>query len=804
MLKHQFIIAIRNIMRNMNYSIINIGGLAIGLASFIFIILYINDELKYDKFHEEADHIYRVNRFYNSNDVHEDAATLSFPAGPTLQFDYPDMVEKVVRIFNNFSDQTFFEYRMEENNILKFNESGFCFADSSLFEIFTFYFLEGNAATALDRPNTMVITKSIAKKYFGDKSALGKVLRMEEADVLNFEITGVVEDIPSQSHIDFNMFASMGTFRQLGDGQLPQTWVWNPCWTYILLHEGISPDLLDDRMPDFYLDHYPDLSNQDVTLYLQPLTDIHLRSHHDYEMHPNSNYIYIYILSAIAAIVLILACINFMNLTTANSACRAREIGIKKVFGSSKKKLTIQFLGETILLSFLALIIAAVLVELLLPGFNNFTGKSISHSFILAPESILFAILLATVVGVIAGLYPAVFLASFKPLRILKGNLSGGAKSGLARKILVVFQFAISIALIIGTLLVFNQLTFIRKADLGFKRDQIILIPTVGDVARNYRTFKEELLKNHDIKYVTGMEDILGVNHNTRAVTIEGLDEEQQYWYPMFMVRHDFVEAFDIEIVEGRSFSEEILSDTMNAIMINETMAKNLGWTNQEAIGKRIQSDGDERVIGVFKDFHILSLHNPINNFILDLFRREGPLIRYVAIRVNSTNYPKLLEDIEQKWNTIASTRPFEYSFLDDELNNLYKDEDKFGKFSVILTILALIIASLGLIGLTSFLAEQKTKEIGIRRVLGASVPSVIKLLSNEFILLVLFANLIAWPLAWFFINRWLQNFHQRIDINWALFILAAGITLALSLLITSYRAIRVSARNPADTLRYE
>jgi len=561
---------------------------------------------------------------------------------------------------------------------------------------------------------------------------------------------------------------------------------------------------LEDRFPEFYENHYPDLSDQDVTLYLQPLTDIHLRSHHDYEMHPNSNYIYIYILSAIAIIVLVLACINFMNLTTANSACRAREIGIKKVFGSSRKRLTAQFLGETIILSFIALIISAVIVEVLLPAFNNFTNKEIPLSFILSPKAILFAILLATTVGLFAGLYPAVFLSSFQPLRILRGTLSKGAKGGYARKGLVVIQFSISIALIIGTLIVFSQLRFIRKTDLGCKRDQIILIQTVGDIARNYRTFKEELLKNPEVINVTGMEDILGANHNTRAVVIEGLSDDQQFWYPMFMVRHDFLETFDIEVVEGRGFSEDIPADTLHAIMINETMVKNLGWTNEEAIGKSIRSDGDERVIGVFKDFHILSLHNPVNNFILDLFQVEGPLIRYIAVRVNSTNYSRLLKDLEQKWHAIASTRPFEYSFLDDELNLLYKDEDKFGTFSIILTLLALIIASLGLIGLTSFMAEQRTKEIGIRRALGASVTSVIKLLSNEFIILIIIANLIAWPLAWFFTHNWLQNFYQRIEINWLLFIAATIITMFLSLVITSYRAIRTSSRNPADTLRYE
>lgn len=802
MLKHQIIIAIRILLRNLNYSIINIGGLAIGLAAFIFIIIYITDELKYDMFHDKADRIYRVNRFYNSNDVNEDAATLSFPAGPALQFEYPDMIEKVCRFFDFQLSKMFFEDRSDSNNIVKFNERNFFLADSTVFEIFTFPFVEGDPKTALLRPNSIVITESTARRYFGNESPVGKSLRIEE--FVDMEITGVIRDLPSQSHFKIDILGSLSTFRQLGGGQLPQTWIWNPCWTYVLLKEGIPPDLLEDKFPEFYENHYFDLSNQDVTLYLQSLTDIHLRSHHDYEMQANSNYIYIYILSAIAAIVLILACINFMNLTTANSACRTREIGIKKVFGSSRNRLTIQFLGETIILSLIALVIAGVMVELLLPGFNRFTGKLISQNMLFEPGSLIFVVLLGVIVGLFAGIYPALLLSSFQPATILKGTLSGGARSGIARKILVVFQFSISIALIIGTFIVFSQLRYIRNADLGFNRGQVIIMPTVRDIVLNYSTFKQELLQHQDIKYVTGMEDILGVNHNTRQVVIEELNPEQGYWYPMFIVKHDFLETFDIEVVEGRGFSKDILSDTVNAIMINETMVKNLGWTNEEAIGKRIRADGDERVIGVFKDFHILSLHSPMNNFILDLHRVEAAVLRYVAIRVNTRNYKDLLTFIEDKWNRLAPTRPFEYSFLDQELNNMYSDEDKFGTFSVMLTILALIIASLGLVGLTAFLAEQKTKEIGIRRALGATVGNVIKLLSNEFIRLIIIANLIAWPAAWFFTHRWLQNFYRRIDINWLLFLFAAIIALVLALAITSYRAIRVSARNPADTLRYE
>jgi len=621
MIKHYFIIAYRNITRHLNYSLLNIGGLAIGLASYIFIAIYINDETSYDKFNEKADRIYRVNRLYNSNDVNEDAATCSFPLAPALEFDYPDIVESTCRFFDFQVSKIFFEYRQDTNNIVKYNERNFFLVDSTVFDIFTFPFIKGDPATAFNRPNTIVLTSSTAKRYFGKEDPIGKILVAEEG--LNFEVTGVIEDVPSQSHFIFDMLGSMSTFRQLGGGRLPQGWIWNPCWTYVLLHENISAEILEEKFPDFYLNHYPDLSDQDVTLYLQELLDIHLESHHVYEMHPNGNILYIYILSAIAFIILVLACINFMNLTTANSASRSMEIGIKKVFGGSRRKLTAQFIGETIIQSLIALAIAGIIIESFLPLFNHFTGKNINQGLLLQPVGVLLAIFVAIFTGFIAGGYPAVFLSSFKPVAVLQGKLSKGTKSGIARKILVITQFSISIALIIGTLVVFLQLKFIRNADLGFKKDQIILIPTVRQIVSNYDAFKENLLKHTEVEYVTGMEDIIGVNHNTREVKIEGLSNDQTYWYPMFMVRHDFVETFNIEVVEGRSFSKEITSDNVHAIMINEKMVKNLGWTNEEAIGKSIMSDGKEKVIGVFKDFHVLSLHKPINNFILDLL--ENP-----------------------------------------------------------------------------------------------------------------------------------------------------------------------------------
>ena len=781
--------------------------MAIGMASFIFIVLFIDDELKYDKFHTRADRIYRMNRLYNSNDVNENAATCSFPLAPTIVEDFPNLIEKSVRLFNGFNNQTFIEYQKNEKEIVKFNEEKVFLADSSLFEIFTFSFIKGDPETALDRPNTMVITETIATKYFGDEDPIGKLLRMEEQDNLNFEVTGVIQDLPSQSHFDIDMFGSLSTLRQLMNGSLPETWVWNPCWTYLLLKEGVTQQMVEDQLPQFYLNHYPDLSDQDVTLYLQPLTDIHLKSHHDYEMHPNSNIQYVYILSTIALIVLLLACINFMNLTTANSANRAREIGIKKVFGSSRPKLFRQFIGETIILNFVSIIIAIALVEFFLNDFNAFTSKDISGDFIIESRTIIFILLTTLTVGVIAGSYPAIFLSSFKPINVLGGRLKIGSKGSWLRKLLVIFQFAISISLIIGTLIVYSQLQLIRKADLGFKKDQIIILPTNGQIRQNYLSLKNELLAHSDIISVTGMEDIIGSNHNTRQVVIEGLNPDQNYWFPMFMVRHDFLETFDIEVVAGRGFSKDISSDTANAIMINETMVKNMGWTNEEAIGKVIRSDGNERVIGVFKDFHILSLHKPINNFILDMLRNPrgaAGLTQYIAIRVKTDNYRNVLDFVEKKWSAISPNRPFEYSFLDEDLSSLYKDETRFGKFSVILSILAIIIASLGLVGLTAYMAEQRTKEIGIRRVMGASIYSTITLLSSEFLRLILISNLIAWPVTYFISKNWLQNFHQRISINWGLFLLAGIITLLIALLITTYRALKASIKNPTETLRYE
>ncbi len=804
MLRHILLVTFRNAYKHLNYALINVLGLALGLASFIFIIIYITDELKYDKFHENAKNTYRVNRLYNANDINEDASTLSFPAGEALQVAYPDMIKHMVRLFDLQISKLLFEYVKNEDDIIKYNEDWFYFADSSVFEVFTIPFVEGDPKRSLDRPGTIVISESTAKRYFGNEPAIGKTLRVEEQ--FDFEVTGVFRDLPTQSHLQIDLLASLSTFRQFAGGRLPQTWIWNPCWTYIVLQDNVKPEALEANFPKFIEDHYFDFKDQDITLYLQALTDIHLKSHHEYEMHPNSNIIYVNILGGIAIFVLLLACINFMNLATASSAGRAREIGLKKVLGARRSQLTLQFLFEATTHTFIAFLLAASTVEFLLNAFNNFTGKNISGGIFFQPQNLLFALGLIIVVGLISGSYPAFFLSSLESSR-LRGSYIQGAKSGTARKILVVFQFSISIALIIGTFSVYKQLNYMKRAELGFKKDHVIIVPAVQNLSRDFDRFAEKLKTNPDILYVTGMEDVLGVNHNTRPFFIEGHDEQNFYYYPAFIVRDEFLETFDIKVAAGRKFSVDYPDDTLNAIMINETMVKNLGWTNEEAIGKRIRGDGQERVIGVFKDFNALSLHKPMENFIIDLManpRGAAGLTRYIAIRINSDNYKDLLNFIRESWEEIVPTRPFEYFFFEDKLDSLYKNEDKFSKISLLLTILAMVIACLGLVGLTSFLVEKKTKEICIRRVHGAGVTNINGLLSREFIKLILIANLISWPAAYFWLFKWLDNFSKHIAIEWYVFAVSGLITLLIALFITAAHAFRASLLNPAVTLKYE
>jgi putative ABC transport system permease protein len=793
---------IRNLIKHKTYSVINILGLAIGISSFLIIYLYISDEISYDRYHSKAKEIYRLVNVYDFDGVGENSASSPFPVAFTLKSEYPAMVANAVRVFNFQAPRSFVEFEDKQ-----FNEKRFFFADSTFFEIFDFKFITGNPKTALNENGSLVITKSMAEKYFGNQNPIGKIIKFETR--LDLHVTAIIEDVPSASHFKFDFIGSMSTLRALYGGKLPQTWVWNPCWTYLQLNKNVNPADLESRFPDFINKYFYDAEKDNITLYLQALTDIHLKSKLDYEIEPNNDLASVYIFAAIAVFLLMIAIINYMNLATATSASRAKEIGIKKVNGADQLQIIVQFLGESVFLSLIALILALILAELALPFFNSLTGKSISIITIFEIKNVVFFVVLSLLIGLLAGIYPAFYLSSFNPVSVLKSKLRMGTKSSLPRKILVVLQFTVSITLMIGTVIIRQQLDFMRNSNLGFEKDHIIVIPANRPVANAFLTFKKELLNNPVIESVTSMDDIFGASHNTHEFRPEGFPEDKWQFYPALVVNYDFVKTFGIHILAGRDYNEENKTDPENGILINEAMVQHLGWKSpEEALGKKFRSlNGDERIIGVFNNFHPTSLHEQTGPFVLNMKEKPGEILwflKYIAIKVHPGSEKAALQFIEQLWDKTATGRPFEYFFLNEELSNLYKDEDNLGKLSFIFSVIVLFIAVLGLLGLSSFLAEQKTKEIGIRKVHGATSFNIIKTISKEFIWLILMSCFIAWMLGYLVMSDWLHRFPYQTKMNWLIFVFAAFVALFVALTTTSFRAILAARTNPVNSLKYE
>lgn len=778
-------------------------GLAIGIASFLVIYLYNVDELSYDRHHTKAKEIYRLVNVYDYEGVGEVSASAPFPVAFTLLSDYPNHIRNVVRIFNFQAPRSFVEYK--EN---KFNERYFYFADSTYFSIFDHVFVKGNPDSALDELGSVVITQSTAERYFGSEDPMGKIIKFETS--LELKVTAVVKDVPEQSHFRFDFLGSMSTVRGAFNGRLPGTWVWNPCWTYLLLEEHIEPTLLEGHFPEFINKYFYDAEKENVSLYLQPLTDIHLNSKLDYEIAPNSNRNSVNVLSLIALFMLVIAIINYMNLATATSSKRVKEIGIKKVAGAKTSQLIFQFIGESVILVFIAMTIAMILIELTMPVFNTFTDKGIVFSDLLAGHNILFIIALTIVIGFVSGIYPAFYLSSFDPLQVLKNNLTNGEGSGIARKILVVMQFTISISLIITTIIIRDQLNFMRNSDLGFTKENIIVLPINGTpAALKYASFKEDLLSSPYITSVTAMDDIFGAAHNTHEFRPEGFPEDHWQFYPALVVQYDFLKTFDLKLVAGRDYSSESKTDPETGILINEAMVRHMGWeTPREAIGKQFKSlRGEERVIGVYNDFHQTSLHEPAGPFVLNM--KETPreiqfFLKYMVVRIEEDSDESALAYIESAWNNIAPDRPFEYFYLSDELKELYKDEENLSELALLFTLIIMFIAALGLLGLASFMAEQKTKEVGIRKVLGATTLSIIKNLTAEYIALVTIASILAWIISWLVMDYWLSRFPYQTPLDWVVFILAAIVAYGIAFAISGFKAFMASRANPVVTLKYE
>lgn len=807
-----FRIALRNLIKNKTHSIINIIGLAVGLTSFMLISLYIKDELSYDVYHAKADRIFRVTQTSNYAGVPEYSSSCPCPLAPALQNHLPSSVEAVVRVFNDWGTEYMVEYLPEKATTepRRFKEKRFYYADSTFFRIFDADVLRGNLSEALNNPNSLVITASAAQKYFGAEDPVGKNLKV--GNNFTFTITAVVDDPPKQSHFSYDFIASISSLRkQFGSGKLPGTWVWNPFWTYILLSPGVDPSSVTASFASFISNHYEGIENAQIELALQPIADIHLHSSLDYEIETNGKIGYIRILGFIAAFILLIACINFMNLATAASSGRAREIGVKKVFGAIRGRLMIQFMAETLLTTSIAMILALLMMNLMLPLFNNFADKTFRAADIFGGGNILWMVSIVLFVGLLSGTYPGVFLSAFEPIRVLKGDLSRGTRSVITRKVMVIAQFTIAIVLMIATLVAFRQLEYLRLADIGLQKDNMVMLPVKGTpFVLQYDSFKADLLNLKNIEAVTAVDYLPGVDHNSHEFKPDGFPDNQWQFFPALAIRDDFIKTFEIPLVAGRDYMSKSKTDPDQGILINEAMVKHLGWkSNEEAIGKKFHSlSGHEKVIGVFRDFNARSLHSKRTPLVLNM-KEDDWQIRYftqfIAIRLADNATPAtVLPAISTLWKEYAPNHPFEYKMLNDEIQKLYDAEERTGRLAFVLSVLILFVATLGLLGLASFLAEQRTRELGIRKVMGASAWVIISVLIREFMMLVMWSALLAFPLAWWLTSEWLAGFAYQTGIEPWIFAVAAFLSAGVAFIVTAARAWHAAVMNPVVALKYE
>ncbi len=802
MLRNYLTIALRSLRKHLGYSVVNVVGLGLGVACCLLILLYVEDERSYDRFHEHADRLYRVAEIIEADGGGENSASAPIPVGRTLRETFPHLVEESVRFFDFQAPTLALSYGEDK----KFNEPRLFFTDPSVFKAFSFDLVRGNPETALAEPNTIVLTEAMARKYFEDEDPLGKVLRFEEDHDLT--VTGVLADVPHNAHFRFDFLASFRSLEQLLPRGARETWYWNPAWTYVLLREGTPPSTLEAQFPAFVEANFPEVIRADVRIYLQPITSIHLHSQLDYEIEPNSSIANVYIFSAVALLVLLIACINFMNLATARSALRAREVGVRKVLGAHRRQLMRQFLLEAVLIASLAVVLGVALVKVSLPAFNAFIGKAVTLDLISGPIW-LGLLAIALTVGLMAGIYPAVVLSSFQPVKVLKSSIFNEGQGWGLRRVLVVSQFTLSIALIAGTIVAFNQLGHLARADVGFDREQVIMLPVIrSPLAQNYETFKDELLEHSGVTGVTALEEVLGAKHQTGNYRWEGMTES--HLFARLFVRHDFTRTFGIKVAAGRDYREAIETDEYEAIVVNESMARQMGWSAEEAVGKRFfDNDGDPqgRIVGVVEDFHFTSLHQPVQPLVLPLNTNPGAFnlfIKYVAVRLAPGDLKGSLAHVQDTWQRFVPSRTFDYFFLDERLDRLYRAESDLGRVAGAFALFALFVACLGLFGLASYMAEQRTREIGVRKVMGASVNSIVYLMTREFFQLVTIAFVIAVPLTYVAASRWLEGFAYRVDVAWWIFLVAGASSLAIALLTVSFQSLRAALVDPVKALRYE
>jgi len=793
-------IALRNILKYKAYSFINILGLSIGALSCILIFLFIQHELSYDNFHKNKNSIFRVTQKYTINDETNNVGITQFPIAPTLELDYPQYVKQTVRMFNFFSPSLSLKYG---DNV--FNEQRLFFADSNFFEMFSFSLINGQPDKVLKEINSIVLTKTLAKKYFGNENPLGKTIQYEgEVDLL---VTGLADDVPANSQIKFDAIISMGTIKRFFNNAMPTNWMWNPCITFVEIGRAKDVEMLHSMMPTFIKKYFPpEFKVEDLSF--QPLKDIHLFSNLDSDLLETGDIELVYILSFVAILILLIACVNFINLSTARAAKRAREVGLRKVLGAQKKQLILQFIGESIFICLISVIIAFVSSQFIIPSLNSFAEVNVNINIFYNWQLIGGLICLLIFVGIFGGIYPAFFLASFKPVSVLKGKILSSHKKFGLRQVLVVSQFLISIIMISSTIIVFDQIDYLRKRELGFNKDEVIIIPIYRTkMVQNFDTYKNLLLQNPNIKNVTVSEKVIGTGLNFGVYRVEGKDEPEPF--SRILAREDLVETYDLKLLAGRSFTKENPADLKLSIIVNEYFVKSMNWRNpSDALGKSIYwgpNDINKRsIVGVVKDFNYESLHNKQGAFIYfpDSVSVFGN--RFISAKVNMANVTETLKFMEDKWKELVTSSSFDYKFLNEEINNLYKSDKKFGDAIGFFSVLAIIVASLGLLGLVSFAAEQKTKEIGIRKVLGATVPGLINLQLKEYFKLIIAANIVALPAAYYLMETWLDDFAYRIQIGILPFLFAAIFSFFIAVVTVWHQANKAATSNPIKSIRYE
>jgi putative ABC transport system permease protein len=789
MLKNYLKIAIRNLRRHKIISFINVIGLAIGIACAALILLYVRHELSYDRYHEKKDRIYRlVSKVQGAS--YEAVAKVPGPWSIAAKKDFPE-IEQIARF-------VFFNEILVSRGEKRFYESNGWFADSTVFDVFSFALLQGNPKTALTQPNAIVVTEAFAQKYFGKENALGQTLTFDNQN--QYQVTGVMANVPANSHFTFDFLVAMASYAN----PRRDNWQWLQFYTYVLLKEGASPQTIAAKFPALLRQNVEANIAANYTPYLQPLADIHLRSHLFREMQANSDIAYIYIFSAVGGFILLIACINFMNLTTARAATRAKEVGVRKVTGADRRQLVKQFLGESILISGLALLLALVCIDALLPAFNALTSRQLTVDYFQDYFLVIGLLGITLLVGMLAGSYPAFVLSSFMPVNVLKGKLPGSSRTWL-RKGLVVVQFAISAFLIIATGIVYNQLEYMQNKKLGFNEEQLVTFP-IRDAAmqQKYEVVKQAFAQHPNVVSVSVSANLPGGGDYGIPYEPEGIPEDRIPPMRILVVDHDFIQAFQMELAAGRSFSREYPTDATSAFMINEEAAKQLGWSDLS--GKMIAMRNIQRakapVIGVLKDFHFRSMREKIGPI---MFLIQTPdWFNVFSVRLRPENISETLAFLERKWAEFDPNHPFTYTFFDESFAQLHQAEQRIGTLLRYVSILAILIAGLGLFGLATFTAEQRTKEIGVRKVLGASVSSVTLLLSRDFTKLVLIGFIVAAPLAYYAMQRWLQEFAYRTEIGAGVFLLSGLLALVIAWLTVSYQSIKAALANPVESLRYE